>query len=188
MIIKGIIPVAMAGVRGIYGLVLSIIIMSGIHTDKDYTQYNGFMHLGAGLCCGAAQFASGIAVGVVGESGTQAVVRQMKLFAPVVLILIFTEVGGLLRLDLGAAPVSVSPPANLERRGNKECTCKMYSPPAVLTICHRPVVYQGLLAAWYGIYVCASCARPTAHAPCLSSRVYFVCLPDPPARRSPYTA
>ena len=92
MIIKGIIPVAMAGVRGIYGLVLAIIIMSGIHPDKDYTQYNGFMHLGAGLCCGAAQFASGIAVGVVGESGTQAVVRQMKLFAPVVLILIFTEV------------------------------------------------------------------------------------------------
>lgn len=34
MIIKGIIPVAMAGVRGIYGLVLSIIIMSGIHPDK----------------------------------------------------------------------------------------------------------------------------------------------------------
>jgi V-type H+-transporting ATPase proteolipid subunit len=101
MIIKGIIPVAMAGVRGIYGLVLAIIIMSGIHPDKDYTQYNGFMHLGAGLCCGAAQFASGIAVGVVGESGTQAVVRQMKLFAPVVLILIFTEVGLQLRTRRG---------------------------------------------------------------------------------------
>jgi hypothetical protein len=34
VIIKGIIPVAMAGVRGIYGLVLSIIIMSGIHPEK----------------------------------------------------------------------------------------------------------------------------------------------------------
>ena len=65
MIIKGS-SVAMAGVRGIYGLVLAIIIMSGIHR-QDYTQYNGFMHLGAGLCCGAAQFAGGIAVGVVGE-------------------------------------------------------------------------------------------------------------------------
>ena len=97
--------------------------MSGIHPDKDYTQYNGFMHLGAGLCCGAAQFASGIAVGVVGESGTQAVVRQMKLFAPVVLILIFTEVGLQLRTrggerglllfcvpSLGPPPPSRPPP------------------------------------------------------------------------------
>ena len=80
---------------------LSIIIMSGIHPDKDYTQYNGFMHLGAGLCCGAAQFASGIAVGVVGESGTQAVARQLKLFAPVVLILIFTEALALYGLIVG---------------------------------------------------------------------------------------
>lgn len=101
MIIKGIIPVAMAGVRGIYGLVLSIIIMSGIKPDGGYTQYNGYMHLGAGLCCGAAQFASGIAVGVVGESGTQAVTRQAKLFAPVVLILIFTEALALYGLIVG---------------------------------------------------------------------------------------
>ena len=97
MIIKGIIPVAMAGVRGIYGLVLSIIIMSGIKPDGGYTQYNGYMHLGAGLCCGAAQFASG----VVGESGTQAVTRQAKLFAPVVLILIFTEALALYGLIVG---------------------------------------------------------------------------------------
>ena len=101
MIIKGIIPVAMAGVRGIYGLVLSIIIMSGIKPDGGYAQYNGYMHLGAGLCCGAAQFASGIAVGVVGESGTQAVGRQAKLFAPVVLILIFTEALALYGLIVG---------------------------------------------------------------------------------------
>ena len=48
MIIKGIIPVAMAGVRGIYGLVLSIIILSGIHPEKGYKEYNGMMHLGGG--------------------------------------------------------------------------------------------------------------------------------------------
>ena len=87
--------------RGIYGLVLSIIIMSGIKPDSGYSQYNGFMHLGAGLSCGAAQFASGIAGGVVGESGTQAVVRQAKLFAPVVLILIFTEALALYGLIVG---------------------------------------------------------------------------------------
>ena len=80
---------------------LSIIIMSGIRTDGTYGQYNGYMHLGAGLCCGAAQFASGIAVGVVGEAGTQATVFQSKLFAPLVLILIFTEALALYGLIVG---------------------------------------------------------------------------------------
>lgn len=101
MVIKGIIPVAMAGVRGIYGLVLSIIILSGIHPEKGYKEYNGMMHLGGGLCCGLSQFASGIAVGVVGESASQAVVRQSKLFAPMVLVLIFTEALALYGLIVG---------------------------------------------------------------------------------------
>ncbi len=101
MIIKGIIPIAMAGVRGIYGLVLSIIILSGIHTEKNYFEYNGMMHLGAGLCCGIAQYSSGIAVGVVGESGTQATLRQSKLFAPIILVLIFTEALALYGLIVG---------------------------------------------------------------------------------------
>ena len=88
---------------------LSIIIMSGIKPDGGYAQYNGYMHLGAGLCCGAAQFASGIAVGVVGESGTQAVGRQAKLFAPVVLILDFHGSLGVVRLDRGDDPGAERP-------------------------------------------------------------------------------
>ena len=56
----------MAGVRAIYGLVLSIIILSAIR-GRDYSEYNGFAHLSAGVSCGVAQFVSGITVGVIGE-------------------------------------------------------------------------------------------------------------------------
>jgi V-type H+-transporting ATPase proteolipid subunit len=97
--IKGIVPVAMAGVRGVYGLVMSIVIVSGI--APPYRAHNGFAHLGAGLACGAAQFASGIAVGVIGEAGTQGVGRRRELFAPTVLILIFTEALALYGLVVG---------------------------------------------------------------------------------------
>ena len=38
-----------------------------------------------------AQFTSGITVGVVGESSTQAIVMRSRLFAPSILILIFSE-------------------------------------------------------------------------------------------------
>lgn len=98
--IKGIIPVAMAGVRAIYGLVLSIIILSGIG-NAEYREYNGFKHLSAGLCCGVAQFASGVTVGVVGESLTQAVLLRGSLFASSVLILIFSEALALYGLICG---------------------------------------------------------------------------------------
>ena len=98
--VKGIIPVAMAGVRAIYGLVLSIIILSGIH-NEEYSEYSGFCHLSAGLCCGVAQFVSGITVGVVGESSTQAISFRPSLFASAVLILIFSEALALYGLICG---------------------------------------------------------------------------------------
>jgi V-type H+-transporting ATPase proteolipid subunit len=98
--VKGIIPVAMAGVRAIYGLVLSIIILSGIRNDE-YSEYSGFRHLSAGLCCGVAQFVSGITVGVVGESSTQAISYRPSLFASAVLILIFSEALALYGLICG---------------------------------------------------------------------------------------
>ena len=90
----------MAGVRAIYGLVLSIIILSGIR-ETEYTHYNGLRHLSAGLCCGTAQFASGVTVGVIGESSTQAVLLRSSLFASAVLILIFSEALALYGLICG---------------------------------------------------------------------------------------
>ena len=78
---------------------MAIVIVSGI--SPPYRAHNGFAHLSAGLACGAAQFASGIAVGVIGEAGTQGVGRQRALLAPTMLILIFTEALALYVLVVG---------------------------------------------------------------------------------------
>ena len=65
----------MAGVLGIYGLIVSIIIGGGVvgpSSDSGanmYSQYTGWAHLAAGLCCGLCCLAAGGATGVAGEVG-----------------------------------------------------------------------------------------------------------------------
>jgi len=51
LIIKSIIPVVMAGILGIYGLIVSVILQQRV-TDTGYTYFMGFKHLASGLCCG----------------------------------------------------------------------------------------------------------------------------------------
>lgn len=74
-IIKNLVAIIMAGVLGIYGLIVSIIIAgavvapstdTGLHT---YSQYTGFAHLAAGISCGLCCLAAGGATGVAGEVG-----------------------------------------------------------------------------------------------------------------------
>ncbi|GMI51465.1 hypothetical protein ScalyP_jg6789 [Parmales sp. scaly parma] len=74
---KNLIPIIMAGVNGIYGLICAIIILNKItKPDADgfqvYSLYTGFSHLAAGLCCGLASLASGMAIGVSGDAGVRA--------------------------------------------------------------------------------------------------------------------
>merc|ERR1712121_349330 len=58
LIMKSIIPVVMAGIIAIYGLVVSVIIGVNIN-PKDYSPYKGFLHLGAGLAVGLSGLAAG---------------------------------------------------------------------------------------------------------------------------------
>lgn len=95
LIMKSIIPVVMAGIIAIYGLVISILIAGQIKTPKDYPLYRGFMHLGAGLSVGLSGLAAGFTVGVVGDAGVRGTAQQPRLFVGMVLILIFAEVLGL---------------------------------------------------------------------------------------------
>jgi len=90
LVMRSIIPVIMAGVIGIYGLIISVIITSGIPTTG-YTQKAGFAHFGAGLAVGLSGLAGGIAIGIVGDAGVRATAQQPKLFVGMVLILIFAE-------------------------------------------------------------------------------------------------
>ncbi|RLN70155.1 hypothetical protein BBJ28_00000279 [Nothophytophthora sp. Chile5] len=96
---RNIIPVVMAGVLGIYGLIVAVIIQGSIDppngNSPKYGSYTGFAHLAAGLCCGLSGLAAGMAIGVVGDAGVRAVGQQEKLFVNMILILIFAEALGL---------------------------------------------------------------------------------------------
>ena len=74
-IMKNIIPIVMAGVLGIYGLIVAVIIADGIGEPNDegyntYSLFNGYTHLAAGLCCGLSCLAAGGTIGSIGYAGT----------------------------------------------------------------------------------------------------------------------
>lgn len=99
LIVKSIIPVVMAGILAIYGLVVAVLIGNGISTD--YTLYKSFLDLGAGLSVGFSGLASGFAIGIVGDAGVRGTAQQPRLFVGMILILIFAEVLGLYGLIVG---------------------------------------------------------------------------------------
>jgi len=103
LVMKSIVPVVMAGVLGIYGLIIAVIISTGVvqTESKAYYLYDGYAHLGAGLACGFACLAAGIAIGVVGDAGVRANAQQPKLFVGMILILIFAEALALYGLIVG---------------------------------------------------------------------------------------
>lgn len=105
LVMKSIVPVVMAGVLGIYGLIIAVIIanaVSGVDGGRPaYGQFSAMAHFGGGLACGLSGLAAGMAIGVVGDSLTRASAEQPKLFVGMVLILIFAEALGLYGLIVG---------------------------------------------------------------------------------------
>ena len=95
VIIRGVIPVIMAGILGIYGLIVAVILGQKLNEPNKYNEYKGFKHLGSGLTCGLTSLAAGIAIGVGGEAGVRALGQQDKVFVGMMLILIFSEALGL---------------------------------------------------------------------------------------------
>eukprot|EP00941_MAST-03F_sp_MAST-3F-sp1_P003476 g3476.t1 len=111
-VMRNIIPVIMAGVLGIYGLIMSVILNSSITAPGKtsgtaglaygtYSAYDGYRHLAAGLTCGLSGLAAGMAIGVVGDAGVRAVGQQPRLYVPTVLVLIFSEALALYGLIVG---------------------------------------------------------------------------------------
>lgn len=106
----------MAGIIGIYGLVVSVLIANDLR--QSLPLYTGFIQLGAGLAVGLAGLAAGyvltfkwingnghtdnvpflfsfsFAVGIVGDAGVRGTAQQPSLFVGMILILIFAEVLG----------------------------------------------------------------------------------------------
>jgi len=114
LVMKSIIPVVMAGVLGIYGLIIAVIIANGVAPPAggvtQYSSFTGYAHLAAGLACGLSGMAAGIAIGIVGDAGVRASAQQTKLYVGMVLILIFAEALGLYGLIVGLILTSKTAP------------------------------------------------------------------------------
>jgi len=98
LIMKSIIPVVMAGILGIYGMIVSVIMLQKIKpssSDSVYDYRQGFAQMAGGLCCGLSSLAAGFAIGVVGNAGVKANALQSRIFVGMILILIFAEALGL---------------------------------------------------------------------------------------------
>ncbi|TKR78031.1 hypothetical protein L596_018904 [Steinernema carpocapsae] len=108
LVMKAIIPVVMAGIVAIYGLVVAVIVSGKLGPGgKDYTINLGFSQFAGGLVCGLCGLGAGYAIGIAGESGVRALSQQPRYFVGMILILIFAEVLGLygmiVALIMGAA-------------------------------------------------------------------------------------
>ncbi|CAJ1439338.1 unnamed protein product [Effrenium voratum] len=115
MVMRSIIPVVMAGVLGIYGLITAVIINGKIHPPS-YSAYSGYAHLAAGITVGMSSLAAGMAIGVVGDAGVRANAQQPRLFVGMILILIFAEALGLYGLIVGLVVASTA-----EGKGSDLC-------------------------------------------------------------------
>ncbi|XP_007970736.2 V-type proton ATPase 16 kDa proteolipid subunit c-like [Chlorocebus sabaeus] len=89
-IMKSIIPVVMAGIIAIYGLVVAVLIASSL--NDDISLYRSSLQLSACLSVGPSGLAAGFAVGIVGKASVRATAQQPRLFMGMILTLIFAEV------------------------------------------------------------------------------------------------
>ena len=100
LIMKNMIPIIMAGVLGIYGLIISVI-LSGNISSSDFSDFKGYAFLASGLSVGLSGLASGMAIGIAGDAGVRANGQQPRLYVGMILILIFGEAIGLYGLIVG---------------------------------------------------------------------------------------
>ncbi|KAK6046148.1 V-type ATPase, C subunit, partial [Cooperia oncophora] len=72
LIMKSVIPVIMAGIIGIYGLVVAIGIERKVGAaSSGYTLGHAFAHFASGLTCGLCGLGAGYAIGIVGDAGVR---------------------------------------------------------------------------------------------------------------------
>jgi len=93
-VIKALIPIIMAGILGIYGVIVAVLLNSKAKV-ADLTAKQGYQYLAAGLCCGLSSLASGLAIGVAGDAGVRAYAQTDGIFVGMIILLIFAEAIGL---------------------------------------------------------------------------------------------
>ena len=112
-VMRNMLPVIMAGILGIYGLIASIIMVYSIYpptpdVGTHYTSFSGYGHLAAGLSCGLSCLAAGLSIGIAGDAGVRACGQQDKIFVGMILMLIFGEALALYGLIVSIVIVTVT--------------------------------------------------------------------------------
>mmetsp|Transcript_4256 Transcript_4256/g.5682 ORF Transcript_4256/g.5682 Transcript_4256/m.5682 type:complete len:177 (+) Transcript_4256:35-565(+) len=100
LVFKSIIPVVMAGILGMYGLIIAIILKQSINSTTEemwnkpeqwaYDWKKAYCHLASGLCVGMSGLASGMTIGICGDAGVRGMLHRDILIA-VILLMIFAE-------------------------------------------------------------------------------------------------
>lgn len=93
-IFRALIPIIMAGILGIYGIIVAVL-MNTKAKDAKLDIGTAYKLLSAGLCCGLSSLAAGLAIGVAGDAGVRAFAQTDGIFVGMILILIFAEAIGL---------------------------------------------------------------------------------------------
>ena len=94
IIIKSVIPVIMAGILGIYGLIVAVILKQNIKQES-YTIFDGWKHLASGLWCGLSSLGTGIAIGIAVNAGVRALGQQERILVGYDVDINFSEALGL---------------------------------------------------------------------------------------------
>ena len=69
---KSIVPVIMAGILSIYGLIIAVLIAQSVKLEDDRAGPGiAAKAISSGLVCGLSQLAAGYAIGLVGEQGVK---------------------------------------------------------------------------------------------------------------------
>lgn len=116
-IFQGLIPIIMAGILGIYGVIIAVIAGSqvkGFASSNSLTEQQGYQYLGAGLACGLSSLAAGLAIGVAGDAGVRAYAQTDDIFVGMILILIFAEAIGLYGLIVSIIMIFWAVMANIK--------------------------------------------------------------------------
>ena len=99
---KAIVPIIMAGILSIYGLILAVLITQNIKPEDESKSHSlFFLQLNAGIVCGLSNMVAGYAIGLTGETGVRSYAINENIFVGLILILIFAEVLGLYGLICG---------------------------------------------------------------------------------------
>mmetsp|Transcript_78634 Transcript_78634/g.143909 ORF Transcript_78634/g.143909 Transcript_78634/m.143909 type:complete len:181 (-) Transcript_78634:167-709(-) len=118
LMMRSLIPVVMAGVLGIYGLITAIMLNSKMAEPERYPAFMGYAHFSAGLTVGLSSLAAGMCIGIVGDAGVRACAETSKVYVGMILILIFGEALGLYGLIIGLI---------VAQKGGKDL-CASYKP------------------------------------------------------------